>query len=578
MHIHRPGDREAEHPDRADRPRAGVDARYRDVFSAWLPLKADLDPDASVGSNLRAVEDEFTAVQQRGWLRRDSVGRDEQLRELWSSGALIPDVLVSWAGAPSATGDGQSPLLELAVLEDTETVEFRFDAARLSRSDAERLAVQFGDWCARLPAVASSPLASAEPVSADERRSLIEEFNATADNSLTGHRLHRLYEQAAAAHADRTALVCGEDQLTYAELNGRANRLARTLVDRGVRRGDLVGVALDRSIDLVVALLAVLKAGAAYVPIDPAFPAERIRLVIDSAEPKLVVTPAAPPANLAAWPGLCLGIDRAPAEDSADVTNADVTNADVTNLDIDVDADDLAYVIYTSGSTGRPKGVEVSHGALCNFLASMLREPGCAEDDRLLAVTTVSFDIAVLELFLPLLCGARTVIAQAHEVADVDALLGLLRRHGITMMQGTPATWQLLLDSGWRGDPGPAKILCGGEALPRRLADRLLGCGGVWNMYGPTETTVWSSAWQVRADGDVVIGNPIANTQLYVLDQHLSPVPLGFPGELCIGGAGVARGYHGDDEQTRSRFVPNPFHPGLLFRTGDLARFTGPGR
>ncbi|MEU6235318.1 amino acid adenylation domain-containing protein [Kitasatospora sp. NPDC047058] len=547
-------------------PRDGVAAEFRDVFSAWLPLKADLDADASVESNLRAVGEEFAAVGQRAWLRRDAIGRDEQLQELWSSGALTPDVLVSWAGAPF-TPAGERPLLELALREDAETVEFRFDPARLARADVERLAVQFGDWCARLPAAASGTLASAEAVSADERRALVEDFNTTDDDALTGQRLHELFEQAAAAHAGRTALVCGEEQLTYADLNGRANRLARTLLDRGVRRGDLVGVALDRSADLVVALLAVMKTGAAYVPIDPAFPAERIRLVIESAAPKLVLTPPAPPANLSAWPGLCLGVDEATAG-----------GAEAANPGIEVDAGDLAYVIYTSGSTGRPKGVEVGHGALGNFLASMLREPGCTQDDRLLAVTTVSFDIAVLELFLPLLCGARTVIAQAHEAADVDALLGLMRRHRITMMQGTPAIWQLLLDSGWSGEPGPAKILCGGETLTRRLADRLLDCGGeVWNLYGPTETTVWSSAWKVRADGDVVIGAPIANTRLYVLDEDLSPVPAGFPGELCIGGAGVARGYHGDDEQTRSRFVANPFHPGMLFRTGDLARFGGPG-
>lgn len=208
----------------------------------------------------------------------------------------------------------------------------------------------------------------------------------------------------------------------------------------------------------------------------------------------------------------------------------------------------------------------------------MQQQPGCTEADRLLAVTTISFDIAVLELFLPLLCGASAVIAQPHETVDGNALLDLIQRHSVTMMQATPTTWQLLLQSGWQGQPFLSKILCGGESLSRQLAERLLSCGEtIWNMYGPTETTVWSSIWQVRAGSNIVIGAPIANTQLYVLDANLSPVPSGFVGELCIGGVGVARGYHKDPEQTKLRFSPNPFHPGTLYRTGDLARFIEPG-
>ncbi len=530
-------------------PRDGIEAGYRGLFAAWLPLRARTDPAATVAGNLAAIREEFAAGQRKGLLRRDATGRDGTL-------PAIPDVLITW---PGAAGPAGAAALELALGADNETVEFRFDPARLARPDVERLAAQFSDWCERLPAIADQPLGAADVISAAEHRELIEDFNATADEDLLGHCPHRLFEASAAAHAGSAALVCGDDTLSYGELNERANRLARLLASRGVGRGDLVGVALDRSIDLVVALLAVLKAGAAYVPVDPGFPAERIRLIIGSAAPKLILTPARPPANLAAWAELCLS-----AADTA---------GDAADLGLAVSPDDLAYVIYTSGSTGTPKGVEISHGALGNFLGSMRRRPGCDETDRLLAVTTISFDIAVLELFLPLLCGATTVIAQAHEVTDVEAMLGLLRRHDITMMQGTPSTWQLLLDSGWHGEPRLAKILCGGEALPRQLATRLLACGdAVWNMYGPTETTVWSSAWRVTAEGEVIIGEPIANTQLYVLDENLSPVPAGFPGELCIGGAGVARRYHDDPEQTQARFTAS------VFRTGDLARFSEPGR
>ncbi|MGH3375173.1 MAG: amino acid adenylation domain-containing protein [Actinoallomurus sp.] len=549
-------------------PRDGMAADYRDLFAAWLPLRAHLDAEKSIAENLRAIAHEFTAGQDKAWLRRDGFGRDEVLRKLWKSGGPVPDVVISWGGATSAT-EGHRPALELALQEDGETVEFRYDETRIARPDVVRLAEQFGDWCVRLPSIEGEPLASVDVISAGERQTLIEEFNATDDDTTLGHCLHRLYERAADLHSGNVALVCAGTELTYRELNEEANRLAHVLRDRGVGRGDLVGVALDRSIDLVVVLLAVMKTGAAYVPIDPNFPAERIRRMIDDADPKLVVTPASLPENLSAWETRCLSVDEAGGD----------SDAGTHNLDVDVRAGDLAYVIYTSGSTGRPKGVEVSHDALGNFLSSMRRQPGCDEADRLLAVTTVSFDIAVLELFLPLLCGATTVIAQAHETIDAGALLGLMERHAITMMQGTPSTWQLLLDSGWRGEPGLVKILCGGEALPRSLADRLLACGdSVWNMYGPTETTVWSSVWQVREGGDVVVGAPIANTRLYVLGADLSPVPLGFPGELCIGGAGVARGYHDDPELTQSRFVDDPFHAGTLYRTGDLARFAGPGQ
>lgn len=555
-------------------PRDGIDADYRELFAAWLPLQAYVDADKPIMHNLREIRREFDRVQEKAWLRRDFIGRDDVLRELWNSGALTSDVSISW-GSEVSTADGHRPALELAIQEDGETVAFRYDATRICRRDVAQLAAQFSDWCNRLPSIASQPLASVDVISAHERKTLIEEFNDTGDSTMLGNCLHQLYERAADIHSGNVALVCADTTLTYQELNADANRLAHVLIDYGVGRGDLVGVALDRSIDLVVALLAVLKTGAAYVPIDTSFPTERIRQMIDNADPKLVVTPAATPQNLSAWATLCMSIDEALTHTGGRAHNAHNAH----DPDVEVLADDLAYVIYTSGSTGRPKGVEITHGALCNFLSSMRQRPGCGEADRLLAVTTISFDIAVLELFLPLLCGATTVIAQAHEVIDANGLFELMKRHRITMMQGTPATWQLLLDSGWQGEPRVAKILCGGETLPRHLADRLLTCGdSVWNMYGPTETTVWSSVWLVREGGDVVIGGPIANTALYVLDEDLSPVPLGFPGELCIGGAGVARGYHEDPEQTRSCFVDNPFHAGTLYRTGDLARFVEPGK
>jgi len=412
-------------------------------------------------------------------------------------------------------------------------------------------------------------------ISEQDRQALIEQFNATDDATTLGFCLPQLFEQAAESYSNNIAVISGNTELTYQALNALANRLARVLVEeRGVRRGDVVGVALDRSIDLVVALLAVLKSGATYVPIDPAFPAERITHMMDDAGPKLVVASDSTLAVFLSWKDVCLSIDEARGK----MKNSDSSNLTTT----DVRAEDLVYIIYTSGSTGKPKGVEANHGALCNLLLSMQREPGCGLGDRLLAVATVSFDMSILDLFLPLVSGATAVMAQTCELRDPGALLGLMERHAVTMIQATPSFWQMLLDGGWGGKPRLAKILTAGEPLSSRLAERLQACADVvWNGYGPTEATVYASVGRVsRHDKDAVIGNPIANFRLYVLHaEDLSPVPLNCLGELYIGGAGVNCGYHNNPELTRSHFLENnPFHKGRLYRTGDLARFIAPGK
>ncbi|OCL14727.1 nonribosomal peptide synthetase 7 [Glonium stellatum] len=412
-------------------------------------------------------------------------------------------------------------------------------------------------------------------ISEQDRRTLIEQFNSTDDATTLGFCLPQLFEYAAERYPNNIAVISGSTELAYRTLNALANRLARVLVkERGVGRGDLVGVALDRSIDLIVSVLAVLKSGAAYVPIDPAFPAERITHMMNDAGPKLVIASDSTLAALSSWKEVCLSIDELRGK----MENSDSSNPSTR----DVQPEDLVYVIYTSGSTGRPKGVEANHGALCNLLLSMQREPGCDPEDRLLAVATVSFDMSILDLLLPLVSGATTVIAQTCELRDPGALLGLMERHGVTMIQATPSFWQMLLDGGWRGSPRLAKILTAGEPISRRLLDRLLAYADrVWNGYGPTEATVYSSVGMVsRDDRDIVIGNPIANFRLYVLHvEDQSPVPLGCLGELYIGGVGVNCGYRNNPELTRSRFLENnPFHKGRLYRSGDLARFIAPGK
>ncbi|KAI2623012.1 polyketide synthase [Hypomontagnella submonticulosa] len=405
-------------------------------------------------------------------------------------------------------------------------------------------------------------------ISDQDYQTFVNDFNATDDISLVGNRLDQLFESVVDSFPDNIALIHGDTEVSFKELNASANILARSLVNRGLRYGDVAGLAVSRSIDLIIVMLAVLKLGAAYVPIDSTFPSERINQMVEDAGLKLILLSDSPSKGLARWKDICLSVGDA----------GDGSITDTANLETEIQIQDLAYVIYTSGSTGRPKGVEISHGAAANFLSSLRKyEPGCNEHDRLLAITTISFDMSALELLLPLLSGAAMIIANTSAVKDPRELIGLMKRHQVTILQATPATWSMLLESGWEGKPRLSKILCGGEPLSRQLADRLLAyADSVWNVYGPCETT-YGSVGRV-GEGDIVVGNPVANGRIYVLDDNMSPVPMGCEGEVYIGGSSVSNGYRNKAELTHSRFLSNPFHGGKFFRTGDLARFIGPGK
>ncbi len=369
-----------------------------------------------------------------------------------------------------------------------------------------------------------------------------------------------LFEAQVATRPDAPAVLCGAASLSYAELNRRANRLAhrlRKLAGAGAR----IGVCVERSIDMPVALLATLKAGCAYVPLDPSHPRARLERIFKDSGMSALVTSGETPFSTGSLSVIDLGRD------------AELLLAEPESALPGVAPDALAYVIYTSGSTGVPKGVEIAHRSVVNLLCSMASEPGLAAGDAFLAVTTVAFDIAALELFLPLVVGAQLVVAPADTCRDGFALAALLERSRATCMQATPATWRMLLEAGFSASPG-FRMLCGGEALPSDLAEALLaGEGELWNMYGPTETTIWSSCKRiVRAGEPITIGLPIANTTFYVLDGGDQIVAPGQVGELHIGGDGVARGYVNLPELTADKFIPNPFGLGRLYRTGDLAR------
>jgi amino acid adenylation domain-containing protein len=381
--------------------------------------------------------------------------------------------------------------------------------------------------------------------------------------------LHDLFEEQAAKTPGAIAVVFNDQLLSYDQLNGQASVLARHLRWLGVGPDVLVGVHLPRCLELLVSVLAVLKAGGAYLPLDPRYPKERLEFMMNDAQLKFVLTDSVLSSALDASRRRIVLVDSI-LDEGVSVSGKQL------DKQVESGADRLAYVIYTSGSTGKPKGVQISHRALVNFLLSMQNAPGMNAADTLLAVTTLSFDIAALELFLPLSVGARVVIAGAGTMVDPHALAADIERHGITVLQATPAVWRLLVESGWNGNPR-LKALCGGEAMPRDLANKLLDrCAELWNMYGPTEATVWCCIHKVeRGSGPVPVGKPIANTQVYILDPDLKPVPAGTSGELLVGGVQIARGYLGRPELTAAKFIQNPFvsDPGSrLYRTGDSAR------
>jgi amino acid adenylation domain-containing protein len=429
-----------------------------------------------------------------------------------------------------------------------------------------------------LEAVATAPAArlSALPLlSAEERRQVLGEWSGPRTAPLPGvASVQSAFESQARRTPDAVAVVSGGRTLTYAELDARSEQLARRLERLGVGPEVRVGLCVERSVDMLVGLLGVLKAGGAYVPLDPGFPAERLAFMARDAGTPVLVTQEALLSRLHAGEGVrtvCLDRDAGELE-----------RGGATPVHRAVDPLSTAYVLYTSGSTGTPKGVQVPHGAVGRFLAAMAARPGMAAGDVLVAVTTLSFDIAVLELFLPLSVGARVVVANREEATDGGRLGALLDACGATHMQATPSTWRLLLESGWKGRR--TKALCGGEALPRELAVALheRGCE-VWNLYGPTETTVWSTVHAVSPapeEGVVSIGRAIPGTRACVLDARGQPVPPGVPGELYLGGEGVTRGYLGRPALTAERFVPDAFSdvPGArLYRTGDLARWRADG-
>jgi len=436
--------------------------------------------------------------------------------------------------------------------------------------DPETAAQIAGHWITVLEGVVPAPdrpVSELPLLTAEQHHRQLVEWNATAAEYPQDACLHELVSAQAERSPDAVAAVFADQQLTYRELEERADTVARRLAARNPH-GGLVAIYLERSLEMLVGMLAILKSGAPYLPLDLDHPPQRLSLMLEDSGASALLTSSGLLPALPDRPPSVVCIDQQPPDDLTEPAPL----AAVT-------AEDLAYVLYTSGSTGRPKGVCISHRSVVNLLSSVARKPGMTANDTVMAITTYAFDIAATELWLPLVTGARLVIAAREVASDGRRLASLVERSKATIMQATPATWQMMLDSGWSGQPGLVAVSTG-EPLPPALAESLLErAGSVWNMYGPTETTVWSSGERVEPGAPITIGRPIANTRAYILSRGRQLAPVGVAGELAIAGDGVGAGYLHRPELTDERFVADPFHEGeRMYLTGDLARYRPDGR
>ncbi|MGH3780083.1 MAG: amino acid adenylation domain-containing protein, partial [Pseudonocardiaceae bacterium] len=561
------------------------------IFINTLPVRVEIDRTTSVTRWLQQLQATQAEARQFDFV---SLAKLHTLSDI-SGGTTLFDSLVIFENYPINNEAAAAHGLQLHEIHTSETtnyaltlfvipgpvlsIQLGYDPDLFDLVTIERMAGHFQMLLRGIAENADCLVSDLPMLTEAEHRQMLQGWNDT-EQIVPSVPLPELFEAQVAQTPDAMAVVCAGVELCYAELNARANRLARLLIECGVGPEQLVALALPRSVDLMVALLAVLKSGAGFLPIDLGFPSERISFMLADAHPVLVVTTTELADDLPASEVSRVVLDA--PDTVAHLATYSKANVEDNERAGAVSLSSPAYVIYTSGSTGRPKGVVISLEALGNFLAAMQERFVFGLGDRLLAVTTVGFDIANLEIFGPLLSGAAVVVAGREVVADPFALRQTVLSAGVTVMQATPSLWRAVLAEN-AAELAGVRVLVGGEALPADLAASLVDCAAsVTNLYGPTETTIWSTVAVVdqRTARHPSIGQPIANTQVYVLDAGLRPVPMGAAGELYIAGAGLARGYLGRPGLTAARFVACPFGPAgqRMYRTGDLVRWTADGQ
>lgn len=490
---------------------------------------------------------------------------DFQVQRLHAESLVLGDARITEINAER--GSSQYDLgFALREKTDTYTARFEYRTDLFEEKTIVRLLQRFKLLMEAVVEDCDKPLSDYAILLPDEYQLLVESRNQTEQPIQEDARFYKQFLENAEKTPEKIAVISEAGELTYQQLKDKAVILYNELLAQGVKPGDMVAMLLSRSEFLAVSMIATHMAGATYLPLDPEYPESRIQYILQDAQAKFVILERA--------------LDGLIETESTTRIYAQEVIAAEANTQLDTvpqHENSLAYVIYTSGSTGNPKGVMITQRNLLNFLQSMSKEPGLSADDTLLAVTTISFDIAVLEILLPLFVGGKTIIADRLKSYDPTALASLIEEHEVTVMQATPSTWQMMVSSGWQGKQN-LKLLTGGEALPAKLSKQLQDLAGeVWNMYGPTETTVWSTCCQLLDDNkEPSIGKPIDNTQIYVLDEKNRLVPDGVFGELCIGGEGVAAGYMNRAELNAERFIRNPFdkqNETNIYKTGDLVRY-----
>ena len=550
-----------------------------------LPIREQMDGQTSIRSLIQSVSQHMQEAFEHFdesilELTNHFANEDSRSGEIYTSVFQIRNIIDEFVALdPSGKAESlicprqsaQNPIM-LEVHPNTNKPLFAltFDRTLISTETANVMLNSFFGLLNNVVADREVPLNQTSLLTTDEYNKIVNEWNATTTAYPREQCVHELFEEQVKKTPDSIAVVFEEESLTYRQLDERSNHMANHLFQQGLASGDLAGVCLERSADMIIALLAIWKTGAAYVPLDPTYPIERIRMILEDAQPNLLLTKKSLLAGLVVESIQIVCLD----DEESGLGGRSNQAPDRTST-----ANDLAYVIFTSGSTGRPKGVEIEHRSVVNLLQFISLTPGFTNQDTMLAVATICFDISVAELFLPLVTGGRLVVAHQRTVSDGEKLRSLLESSKVTFMLPTPVTWRMLLEAGWKVDPDLTMISTG-EALPEGLADSLVSKGGnLWNFYGPTETTVWSTCCKVDNPNDIHIGKPIANTQVYMFDANLQPVPIGVSGEFMIGGDGLARGYLGNPEMTAEKFIPNPFRPGeKMYRTGDLARWRSDGQ